>query len=148
MKYLKWLDIFITILISLRVAPAKIDPCAGNVCGPHAICRNSNDQAICSCLPDYFGNPPNCRPECVYNSDCPLDKSCNNNHCVDPCLQNVCGINANCRAIQHSPICSCKDSYVGDPFTRCYLPTPSKKFSNISNGVLLFFLNSNPPIIV
>lgn len=79
---------------------------------------------MCSCVAHYFGSPPNCRPECTISSECPADKSCINQRCVDPC-PGVCGINAMCRAVNHNPICSCMYNYVGDPFVRC-VPLPSK----------------------
>lgn len=42
--------------------------------------------------------------------------------CVDPCI-GTCGQNAECRVKNHNPICYCRNSYTGDPFTRCY-PVP------------------------
>lgn len=67
---------------------------------------------------NYIGSPPNCRPECVVHGDCSLDKSCLSQKCRDPC-PGTCGINANCNVVNHSPICSCKSGYTGDPFIRC-----------------------------
>jgi hypothetical protein len=104
--------------------PVRRDPCQPNPCGPNSICRAINEQAICSCLPEYFGSPPNCRPECVVNSDCPLDKACRNLRCEDPC-PGTCAWNANCKVINHSPICSCKVGFTGDPFSGCQaIPPP------------------------
>lgn len=62
--------------------------------------------------------PPNCRPECVISSECPLNQACVNQKCVDPC-PGTCGLNTRCQVINHNPICVCKDGYTGDPFTRC-----------------------------
>ena len=45
---------------------------------------------------------------------------CFRNKCVDPC-PGVCGYNANCRVVNHSPVCSCLPNYVGDPFVGCSL---------------------------
>ena len=112
-----------------------IDPCDPNPCGP-----NSNppqtigERCECSCLPGMIGSPPNCRPECVVNSECPQDKACINQKCQDPC-PGLCGINAYCRVRNHAPICVCNQGYVGDPFSACQLP-PSK-FSFL---FLFFFL--------
>lgn len=73
------------------------------------------------------GSPPSCRPECVSSSDCDLSKTCKNYKCVDPCVgTNICGKNANCRVISHSPMCTCKDGYYGDPFVICNLPERKK----------------------
>jgi hypothetical protein len=55
----------------------------------------------------------------VINSDCPLDKACLDQRCSDPC-SNVCGNDASCKVINHSPICSCTPPLTGDPFVRCY----------------------------
>lgn len=77
-----------------------------------------NDQAICSCLPTYIGSPPFCRPECVVNSDCPQNRACRNEKCVDPC-PGACAPEAICTVITHSAICSCPPGHTGDPFYRC-----------------------------
>lgn len=34
----------------------------------------------------------------------------------------MCGINAECRVISHSPICICSTGLIGDPFTQCSVP--------------------------
>lgn len=95
-----------------------VDICYPSPCGPNSQCKNVNGQVACSCLLGYVGYPPNCRPECVVSSECPNDKACVNNKCINPCPK-PCGVNSNCKIINHSPICSCKTSYTGDPFTLC-----------------------------
>lgn len=95
-------------------------PCTPNPCGPNSICRPINGQSVCSCMPDYNGSPPGCRPECTVSSECPPEKACVNKKCTNPCPGH-CGLNANCRVINHSPICSCNIDFLGDPFTRCYI---------------------------
>lgn len=95
------------------------NPCFPSPCGPNSLCRTINDQAVCTCAENYIGQPPSCRPECVLSSECPSDKSCERQKCVNPCIT-ACGIDADCRVHNHSPICTCKINYVGDPFTRCY----------------------------
>lgn len=100
------------------------NPCLPSPCGPYSNCRIRNDRPVCSCDAGYLGVPPNCRPECMVNSDCPLDKACYNQKCTDPC-PGTCGINALCKVVLHSPICSCQAEFVGDPFTRC-TPQESK----------------------
>lgn len=77
------------------------NPCVPSPCGPNAECRNINGVASCSCLPSFLGAPPNCRPECVVNDECPSDRACVQNHCIDPCLGS-CGSNAYCRTVSHS----------------------------------------------
>jgi len=95
------------------------NPCQPSPCGPNSQCREVNGQAVCSCLPTYIGSPPGCRPECTVSSECPQNRACVNQKCVDPC-PGTCGINAQCSVINHSPICSCTTGFTGDPFTRCF----------------------------
>lgn len=99
-------------------------PCQPSPCGPNSQCKEINNQAVCSCLSEYTGSPPSCRPECTVSSECQMIKACVNQKCSDPCPGN-CGVHSNCQVINHSPICSCKTSFTGDPFTRCY-PIPRK----------------------
>lgn len=100
------------------------DPCNPSPCGPNSQCRNRDGQAVCSCLPTYIGAPPGCRPECVVSSECASNRACTNQKCVDPC-PGTCGQNARCEVINHSPICSCRERFTGDPFSRCS-PIPRK----------------------
>lgn len=101
------------------LATPETNPCQPSPCGPFSQCREVNKQAVCSCLPNYLGNPPGCKPECIINSECPYQKACVNQKCIDPCA-GTCGLNARCQVINHSPICSCTSGNTGDPFTRCY----------------------------
>lgn len=96
------------------------DPCANSICGPNARCKNINNQAICSCDEGFFGAPPNCRPECSSNSECPNHLACYRNKCRDPC-PGTCGINAECIVVNHSPLCKCSQDYIGMSFL---LPNP------------------------
>lgn len=79
---------------------------------------NVNNQAICSCLPGYYGMPPACRRECAINSDCVNTKSCINERCIDPC-PGSCSPNAECQVINHKAVCYCLPYYSGDPYVRC-----------------------------
>jgi hypothetical protein len=104
------------------------DPCNPNPCGLYSNPpRNVGDRCDCSCLPGMIGSPPNCRPECIRNADCPTDKACRNQKCVDPC-PGLCGRNAYCNVRNHIPICICENGFIGDPFSSCYRPT--SKFEN------------------
>ena len=107
------------------IQPVIVDPCDPNPCGPNSEPpREVNGQCRCRCLPEMIGSPPNCRPECVVNSDCSSDMACIRRKCVDPC-PGLCGINAYCSVRNHIPICICNQGYIGDPFSRCRRP-PSK----------------------
>ena len=107
------------------VIPEEINPCQPSPCGPYSECREINNAAACSCIPNYIGSPPNCRPECVTNSQCSRTEACIQEKCVDPCV-GLCGINAECKVVNHSPYCVCPSGYEGDAFDRC-LPIPSSK---------------------
>lgn len=99
-------------------AAAPTDPCIPSPCGPNSQCKVSGDSPSCSCLPEFIGTPPNCRPECVSNSECPSHLACINQKCRDPC-PGTCGANAECRVVSHTPQCICVSGYVGDPFIQC-----------------------------
>lgn len=99
-------------------APVVTQPCNPNPCGPHSICREINNQGVCSCAPGFIGSPPVCRPECVINADCGRNEACNNQKCRNPC-PGTCGVGARCEIVNHNPICSCPPRYTGDPFVRC-----------------------------
>lgn len=101
-----------------------IYPCTPSPCGPNSQCKELNNQAVCSCLPSFIGSPPMCRPECTTSAECSLNLACVNKKCVDPC-PGVCGQSANCRVVNHSPLCSCNSGFTGDPFSICY-PIQSK----------------------
>lgn len=103
--------------------PVPSDPCQPSPCGPNAECRSQNGIAVCSCIRGYFGQPPNCRPECTSNPDCPSDKACLQLRCVNPCT-GACGFNAECRVQAHNPQCRCLSGYFGDPYRGCQLPPP------------------------
>lgn len=107
--------------------PAPVNPCVPSPCGPNSQCQPANSgHPTCSCLPNFIGGPPNCRPECVINSDCSRNLACINNKCRDPC-PGSCGQNAQCQVISNTVSCSCLQGYIGNPFDQCN-PEPSKFF--------------------
>lgn len=103
----------------LAVPPAN--PCQPTPCGPYSQCKVSGGSPSCSCLPEYIGVPPNCRPECVSNSECASHLACINQKCKDPC-PGICGINAECHVVSHTPQCVCSSGFTGDPFRQCTVP--------------------------
>ena len=97
-------------------------------CGPFSITtKDKYNHCKCTCQDHYIGSPPYCRPECLINSDCASHQSCSQygRRCVDPC-QDACGINADCKVINHRAFCSCKDGRNGDPYIKC-----SREESNV-----------------
>lgn len=105
-----------------------VNPCYPSPCGQNSQCRELNHHAVCSCLPEMIGAPPNCRPECILSSECQQDKSCINQKCKDPC-PGTCGQNARCQVVNHNPICSCEIEFSGDPFVRCFKVEERKRIS-------------------
>lgn len=131
----------------IESAPEHTTPCVPSPCGANAICREQNGAGSCSCLSEYFGNPyENCRPECIVNPDCPSNKACIQNKCMDPC-PGTCGINAECQVVGHVPLCSCWPSYTGDPFRICTpIPQPGKiciMLISFNYHFILYFSSNN-----
>lgn len=94
------------------------DPCNPSPCGFNAQCHANGETPSCQCIDGYVGLPPNCRPECVTNNDCPAQHACINSKCQDPC-PNSCGSLAECHVISHTVSCVCPPSYIGNPFVEC-----------------------------
>lgn len=112
---------FITPNLIYLVPPEPIqNPCVPSPCGPNSQCQVNGNSPSCSCVPTFIGSPPNCRPECISNSECSYNLACMNMKCKDPC-PGSCAPNAECKVISHTPRCSCPLGYYGDPFTQCIL---------------------------
>lgn len=116
----------LTMLKNAYTFLAELPPslCEPSPCGSHSICRVINNQPECSCQPGFVGAAPNCRPECVTSSECQQQEACINQKCRNPC-EGTCGLGAECRVINHNPICSCARGLIGDPFEQC-LPKCNK----------------------
>jgi len=113
--------------VPMQAVPQNL--CQPSPCGPNAVCQVRGDSPSCTCLPDYTGSPPNCRPECVSNNECPSHMACIRLKCRDPC-PGSCGSNAECRVVSHTPNCLCPAGFTGDPFTQCLVQ--QSKSLNIS----------------
>lgn len=98
--------------------PQNLNPCEPSPCGANALCQVRGESPACSCLPNFVGIPPNCRPECLINPECASQLACVNQKCRDPCLGS-CGQHATCSVINHNPVCSCIAGFTGDPFAGC-----------------------------
>jgi hypothetical protein len=102
------------------VQPPSGNPCVPSPCGPNSQCRAVGNTPACSCLPNYVGRAPNCRPECTISAECASNLACQNEHCRDPC-PGSCGVQATCVVVKHAPLCTCQPGFTGDPFTGCSL---------------------------
>lgn len=101
-----------------------VNPCQPSPCGPHSQCTISpSGSSSCACLPELIGAPPNCRPECISNSECSSHLACINQKCKDPC-PGICGLNAECRVVSHTPNCVCISGYNGNPMIQCETQKP------------------------
>lgn len=100
------------------------DLCIPSPCGSNSECRVIGETPSCTCLDNFIGSPPYCRPQCVSNSECAPQFACNNQQCEDPCVD-LCGTAAVCRVVSHTPMCTCPEGFTGDPFTSC-IPRPVK----------------------
>lgn len=119
------------------IQPPSGDPCVPSPCGPHSQCRVVGNTPACSCLPNYIGRAPNCRPECMISAECPANKACINERCSDPCI-GACGVHTTCTVLNHNSVCQCVPGYTGDPFSSCTEILRCK----ISINILLLFYTS------
>lgn len=110
---------FIVIIAPIIIYDENCNPCIPSPCGPNSLCHVLDTRPVCSCLPNYIGRPPTCRPECMVNSDCPSNQACINEKCRNPCV-GTCGLNTECHVLAHTPRCICSSGYEGDPFSGCY----------------------------
>jgi hypothetical protein len=99
-------DPFVHCKVPEIVVQPPTDPCIPTPCGPYANCKNKNNVAACVCQENYIGAPPNCRPECITDSNCRNDKACIQQRCRDPC-SGTCGDNAGCKLELVSKCISC-----------------------------------------
>lgn len=128
----------LTYFLEKPIEIASGNPCLPTPCGPNSQCRIISNQAACSCLPNYIGRAPNCRPECTINEECPGNLACQNERCIDPC-PGSCGSFTTCTVIKHAPTCLCITGYTGDPFSGCTISPPCKTiliFCKISFSLL------------
>lgn len=109
-----------------------VNPCHPSPCGPNSICKPHNYDAVCSCLPNYIGRAPNCRPECTMDSDCPTSLACICDRCQNPC-DGTCAANAHCTVLYHRAHCVCNEDYIGDPYSGCSRVVLCKIFSSVES---------------
>ncbi|KAI2804698.1 hypothetical protein BLOT_003686 [Blomia tropicalis] len=124
------------------------NPCTlFGACGQNALCKPLNHDRVCTCIPDFTGDPriqceriippPECTSDsqcpqehmcqnqrCIYGCrssfNCPSDKTCINEKCLSPCVQSgACGANALCTSSNHVAVCNCPSGFRGDPLSEC-----------------------------
>ena len=107
-----------------KLIAKSVNPCNPNPCGENAICQKhpkSRQASNCACIKGYVGDPfTSCRPECTQNKDCPANRVCKNQKCVNPC-NGFCGANIVCSVSNHVPSCHCRQGYTGNPSVSCKL---------------------------
>jgi len=118
------------------------DPCVPSPCGAFSECRDIGGIPSCSCLPTYRGSPPNCRPECTINTECPANMACMQQKCRDPC-PGSCGIMAQCSVVNHVPICSCLPDYTGDPFVGCSMRPRKSSAEQYATIIMIVMYSSS-----
>ena len=74
----------------------------------------------------YFTVVPQTEPTlaagCANDDECPDHTACENRLCINPCAyRDPCARNAYCKVLNHQPVCTCPDGYIGDPKTECKL---------------------------
>lgn len=101
-------------------------------CGVGAVCRVVDlaemRTVVCECPPGYTGSAnEECVEEeeeertgegCQYDADCPFFQACVGGHCSDPC-GDACAPGAECKVINHRPVCYCPPGYTGTGYDRC-----------------------------
>lgn len=128
------------------------NPCVPSPCGPNSQCRVIGETPACSCEPGYVGRAPNCRPECIYDGECPSNLACVREKCINPC-DGSCGSNTDCVVINHKAACHCREGYTGDPFRGCrflskcdgyfFNQTLFMRFVIITHHNIIFFSNGS-----
>jgi hypothetical protein len=57
--------------------------------------------------------------ECRNDDECPYDKACLNEKCLNPCISSRCGKGAECQPQQHRANCVCPAGTQGNPLVSC-----------------------------
>ncbi|QQP34980.1 Putative LOC101893139, partial [Caligus rogercresseyi] len=100
-----------------------VNPCIlQNPCAINAKCTPSNHVSKCQCPFNMKGDPyAACvEVECSVNEDCPSERACYQDKCIDPCvLDSPCAPNAICKTSQHRSSCVCPPPLIGNPLVSC-----------------------------
>ena len=64
--------------------------------------------------------PPELSVGCSSDDDCPEYTACRNRKCINPCaVDEPCAPTAICKVVNHNPVCTCPNGFIGSPHTRC-----------------------------
>lgn len=81
---------------------------------------------MCQCPPDTYTDPNGrCKAiihveqQCHIDSDCNTVEKCIKGSCIEACKVDICGINAQCKSLNHQALCTCPPGYVGNPHIEC-----------------------------
>ena len=84
---------------------------------------NKHENVICMLILVYYAAPPtepSLATGCSSNSECPDYSACENRNCINPCaIRDPCAPLATCRVVNHQPVCTCPDGYIGSANTQC-----------------------------
>jgi hypothetical protein len=75
------------------------------------------------------------------SNDCSDTRVCRDFRCEDPCI-GACGVDAECVARRHIPVCQCPAGFTGDPFSRCRRITPGMLFVHFFLISFFFILSA------
>ena len=106
-------------------------------------------KARCQCPSNHKGSPYiECKPyECLTDPECPDDKACRGEKCVDPC---DCARNAVCDARNHRGYCTCLPDFpIGDPYVDGCVKRKiwlAKNWKENSKLIFIFLLVPEPVV--
>lgn len=115
--------------------------CDDDICADTAVCVGRDHQPQCSCPSGTSGNPYiSCthtqvpiEAECRVDADCPPQFACINKECRNPCSQNICSVDQECRILDTLPLrtvmCQCPPDTIVDANGNC---KPIGKYSLIT----------------
>lgn len=118
-----------------------------NPCAVNGVCINTNHGTDCSCAEGYHGNAfvgclpvASPKPICQYNEDCPPFQLCDrlNRRCMSPCIEDSCGIDAECFPANHAATCKCRNGFSGNPYIQCSQSTYII-FFQLAKILIIFF---------
>lgn len=105
------------------------NPClVSNPCAVNAECYAQKHRARCRCPSGLLGDGyTQCLIiGCRANSNCPPNRACINDQCLDPCLNSPCAPTAECVSLDYQALCRCPAGTFGEPSVRCE-PVPQKE---------------------